>query len=121
MIADYNVPASSLEHPLPLLNSRLEHVARAIDNWTHMRNAVPQRVWSYPPVVALVTKLDWDVLKLGHAVSSRGEGTGNPEDMREIDRRLNDVETTIVALEDILQTGSMPGASPSMREPLRHN
>ena len=93
------------------LNARLDGVAKALESWTRLKQRdLPSAVWGYPPVTALVTKLDWEVLLLGHAVASRGNFAGEVE-VSEIERRLAEVETTISAL-DVLLSGSAPAAEP---------
>jgi hypothetical protein len=90
------------------LNDRLQGVAKALENWTRLKKReVPSDVWGFPPVISLVTKLDWEVLLLGHAVASRGEHTGEAE-VSEIERRLAEVETTISALDGILSGSGAP-------------
>ena len=54
-----------------------------------------------------MTKLDWEVLLLGHAVASRGNRVGEVE-VSEIERRLAEVETTITTLDGILTGESVP-------------
>jgi hypothetical protein len=90
------------------LNDRLQGVAKALENWTQLKKReVPSDVWGFPPVISLVTKLDWEVLLLGHAVASRGETAGEAE-VSEIERRLAEVETTISALDGILSGNGAP-------------
>lgn len=96
------------QSPTARLNDRLQSVARALEAWTRLKKReVPSDVWGYPPVISLVTKLDWEVLLLGHAVASRGDSTGEAE-VSEIERRLVEVETTISALDGILSGRSAP-------------
>jgi hypothetical protein len=84
------------------LNDRLQGVARALEQWTRLKNRdVPSELWGFPPVISLVTKLDGDVLLLGHAVASRGQQAGEKE-VGEIERRLAEVETTISTLDNML-------------------
>lgn len=90
------------------LNDRLQGVSRALESWTRLKKRqVPSDVWGYPPVISLVTKLDWEVLLLGHAVASRGEYAGEVE-VSEIERRLVEVESTITTLDGILAGQSAP-------------
>ena len=87
------------------LNDRLQGVARALEQWTRLRKReVAPAMWGFPPVISLVTKLDWDVLLLGHAVAANGEHAGEME-VGEIERRLAEVEMTIATLDDMLSGG----------------
>jgi hypothetical protein len=89
------------------LNDRLQGVARALEQWTRLKQReVPSEMWGFPPVISLVTKLDWEVLLLGHAVASRGQQAGETA-VGEIERRLAEVETTISALDNML-AGAAP-------------
>lgn len=89
------------------LNDRLQGVARALEQWTRIKKRdVPSDMWGFPPVISLVTKLDWEVLLLGHAVASRGQQAGE-RGAGEIERRLAEVETTISALDNML-SGAVP-------------
>jgi hypothetical protein len=94
--------------PTARINDRMQGVARAMEMWTRMKKReVPSDVWGYPPVISLVTKLDWEVLHLGHAVASRGEHAGEMG-VSEIERRLVEVESTMNALDGILAGQSAP-------------
>ena len=94
--------------PTARLNDRMQGVARALESWTRLKKRdVPADVWGYPPVISLVTKLDWEVLLLGHAVASRGESAGE-SDASEIERRLVEVESTMITLDGILAGQSVP-------------
>ncbi len=94
------------------VNSRLSLVRDVLHRWNRQRHDVHATAWSFPPVIALVSALDWNVLQLSTLVSGAGENCRNLNTLAQIDQHLSDVESTVEALQDLLLTSQPPYGQP---------